>query len=116
MADCFIVPGQEYEIQTIGVGDGPGNEADYSPALPLPTARYGDTQGPQPATPPDGVVNIVDAVGGIEAFQAFPNGSAVQYEMGIEVPDVMIHIIDIVYILEAFQGYDYPFPAPEDCP
>jgi hypothetical protein len=118
VGDCFIIPGEEYEIQILGVECDPEDENSYSQALTLPTARFADAVGYPAATPPNDVVNILEATFALDAFRGLgQTTSLLHYDIEPEVPDLTINITDAVEFLRGFHHYArYRFTDPQDCP
>lgn len=65
--------------------------------------------------PPDGSVDIIDAVAGVDRFRNLPYAPPMEAcDLQPEVPDGNLDIIEVSYILDAFRGQHYPFSDP--CP
>ncbi len=126
---CFIVPGEEYEIQAILEGDDPANEANYTPALTLPTAGFGDAvstltpPGPDAfAYPPQGpLVDVTDMTAVVEGFTNM-NWTSKMYCDLVGLPDdpsnnnVVVDVSDMTAVVDAYGGAAYPGMPPQDCP
>jgi len=126
---CFIVPGEEYEIQALALACDPADEGSYSPGLVLPTAIYGDAistltpPGPNAfAYPPQGpLVDVMDMTAVVEGF-ANTNWTSKLYCDLIGLIDdpsfsnVVIDVSDMTSVVNAFGGGDYPGMTPDQCP
>ncbi len=82
------------------------------------TGLWGDVVGPFAYgqwAPPDGSVDIIDAVAGVDRFRNLPYAPPMEAcDLQPEVPDGNLDIIEVSYILDAFRGQPYPFSEP--CP
>lgn len=121
IADCEVAPDSIYAIQAIAEGQDIGNEAAYSAALTLPTASWGDTNGPRVAglwTPPEGVGNFDDIFALVFAFQNTPEAPPQSWaDIDGEVPNGVVNNADVLFaIVGGLQGNPYPFAAPQSCP
>jgi hypothetical protein len=126
---CFIVPGEDYEIQALALVCDPADEGSYSPALVLPTAIYGDAistltpPGPDAfAYPPQGpLVDVMDMTAVVEGF-ANTNWTSKLYCDLIGLIDdpsfnnVVIDVSDMTAVVDAFGGGTYPGMPPGLCP
>lgn len=117
-----IVPGGSYRVQVIGATC-PDllAEGSYSPPLELTAARWGDTVrdlSETPPPPPEGSVNIDDALGILARFSGV-SGAIVKARADLEprCPDLLINVSDVLASLAGFVGLDYPFAptAPNAC-
>ncbi len=107
-----IVPEAEYAIQAIEEGCNEAIESSYSLALPVTTSIWGDVCAaiptPPPYGPPDGKINIGDAIAVLNKFQSQPNAPAkVRCDLEPRIPDRKINISDVTMVLEAFGGEPY---------
>ena len=118
---CEVVPGATYSIQAINCAGDPGNEAEYSTALPVTTSSWGNICGPWDVdhwSPPDTTVDVtVDVTACLDKFKN-AQGAPIKARADIEpgVPDWQINISDVAILLDAFAGDPYPFPGPGVCP
>lgn len=117
----LIVPGGLYEIQTINTGCAVAEEGNYSTPLPLVTSRFGDLVkdcSTYPCGPPNGLVEITDALGVLFKFQNLGTAPLkVRCDLSPAIPDGVIAIDDAIRVLQAFVSAPYPFPPPPDpCP
>jgi hypothetical protein len=126
---CFIVPGEEYEIQALLEGCDPADEANYSESLSLPTSVFGDTvltltpPGPGAfAYPPQGpLVDVTDMTGVVAGFTN-ENWSSKLYCDLIGLADdpsnnnVVVDVSDMTAVVNAFGGSVYPGMSPDSCP
>ena len=80
--------------------------------------EWGDTVGSLVDgawTPPDGTVEILDALAVMERFVNAPGAPPLEWcDLYPEMPDGSIDIIDVLSVLDAFSGLPYPFEAPCD--
>ncbi|MCH7591558.1 MAG: hypothetical protein IH989_02100 [Planctomycetes bacterium] len=117
-----IVPGGSYRVQVIGATC-PDllAEGSYSPPLELTAARWGDTVrdlSATPPAPPEGSVNIDDALGILARFSGVA-GAIIKARADLEprCPDLLINVSDVLASLAGFVGLPYPFEptAPGAC-
>jgi murein tripeptide amidase MpaA len=82
------------------------------------TGLWGDIVGPFAFgqwAPPDGSVDIIDAVAGVDRFRNLPYAPPMEVcDLQPEIPDGNLDILEVSYILDAFRGLPYPFSGP--CP
>ena len=109
-----IVPGGTYVIQLID-SSCPDlfNEGSFSPALELPTTKWGDTVTDLsliPPAPAEGALNISDALAILGRFSGVST-SIVKARADLEprCADFVINIADVLSSLRGFQGLGYPF-------
>ncbi len=116
-----IVPGGTYAIQSVLHGCELTNEGNYSSALTMTQAKWGDlcSDGPGGACTgaADGNPEVIqDVLGLINKFQ---NINALQKSRADLVPsevDLKVTIIgDALFALDAFQGFAYPFTPGDPC-
>ena len=121
-----IVPGGTYSIQVLDETCLPSLESRFSEPLDVATAIYGDTVldlSESPPLPPDGAVNVVDALAVLEAFGSVP-GAIVKARADLEPAclDLKINVTDVLSSLAGFSGLSYPFtpsaadPCDSTCP
>ena len=115
-----IVPRGTYRVEAIDVQSSI-DEGDFSTSLTLTTAAWGDTIADfstDPPGPPEGIVNIVDALAVISRFGSVP-GSIIKARADLEPSclDLLINITDVVSSVTGFQGLSYPFEPsdPDPC-
>ncbi len=126
---CFIVPGEEYRIQTIAEGCDIGSEANYSGVLTLPTAIFGDAVStltpPGPgafAYPPDGPLVSVMDMNTIVAGFGSTNWTSKLYCDLVGLSDDPsnnnqgVDVADMTAVVNAFGGQPYPGMPPQSCP
>lgn len=105
-----IIPETAYDIQAEFVG------GSTSATVRATTARWGDTVGVFSRgewTPPNGSVDITDAVAALNRFRALPLAPPLEWcDLEPQIPDGAINITDVVHILNAFVGLPYPFAGP----
>ena len=90
-----------------------GVATNFSAALPMTTAVWGDTVldlGNTPPLPPEGAVNVVDALGVLGRFSSAP-GAIVKARADLEPAcvDLKINVTDVLSSLSGFVGLPYPF-------
>jgi Zn-dependent metalloprotease len=126
---CFIVPGEEYEIQVLAQGSDPGNEGNYTAALTLPTAIFGDAistltpPGPDAfAYPPQGpLVDVMDMTAVVEGFSNANWTSKLYCDLIGLIDDpsnnnIVVDVSDMTVVVDAFGGGVYPGMTPDHCP
>ncbi|MGB0716735.1 MAG: hypothetical protein ACPGXK_12705 [Phycisphaerae bacterium] len=120
VADCEIVPGRRYVVQTIWEALDMGDESNYSSPLILPTvSHYGDAVGGDtPSLPPDGNANFVDILAAVGGFRREGVTLDTWLELDwLSVPALSISFVDVQQFVIAFQnGGAYPGTDPLDCP
>ena len=120
-----LTPDTVYTVQ--GDCGSPGTPS-LSDVTIVTTPIFGDTVGRfDPAlwewTPPDGVVNIIDAVAGLDSFRHLDTAPPL-YRVDVDgrvgcFPDQVIDIVsDVAVIFDAFRGFPYTGATrcPEPCP
>ena len=115
-----VIPLGAYAIQVINEACGAGSEINFSPALTITNARWGDTVldlSQSPSLPPEGAVNIVDALAVLARFSSAP-GAIVKARADLEPTtlDLKINIADVLASLAGFQGLNYPFTPTATAP
>ncbi len=110
-----IVPGGDYRVDVIDQACNEGVATSFSAALPMSTAIHGDTVrnlAETPPLPPEGAVNVVDALGVLGAFASAP-GAIIKARADLEPAclDLMINVTDVLASLAGFVGLNYPFTA-----
>jgi len=118
---CFISPVADYEIRASADGGqtfAPSTLTVSTIYQPGGGKWWGDTVGHFNGffwTPPQGIVNIDDAVAGIKSFQQLsnaPHKSVTDVEP--QVTNQICNISDVYTIILAFQGKPYPYGCPKD--
>ena len=111
VSDDEIVPDTVYEV-TAECG------TYASPTGAGQTSLWGDIVGPFEGgvwTAPDGIIDIVDMLAVVEAFEGQPTAPPMELvDLYPCVPDNLIDIMDIVQVVDAFGGDPYPCAVP--CP
>ena len=109
-----IVPDGSYKVAVIDQSCDAAVETNFSEALPMTTATWGDTVldlSQTPPLPPNGPpVDIVDALGVLGRFSSVP-GSIIKARADLEPAclDLKINVTDVLSSLSGFVGLDYPF-------
>ncbi|MCH7591510.1 MAG: hypothetical protein IH989_01850 [Planctomycetes bacterium] len=108
-----IVPGGIYRVDAIDAICDPGDPASFSATIGQTTAIWGDTLldlSSVPPAPPEGVVNIVDALGVLGRFSSAP-GAIIKVRADLEPAcvDLKINVTDVLASLAGFMGLPYPF-------
>lgn len=116
----FVVPGGSFDVCAISEGCDLGTESSFSAPLSLSTAVYGDTVtdlGQVPPGPPDGSVNVVDALAVLGRFGSV-TGSISKARADLEPGclDLKINVSDVLASLSGFSGLSYPFPPTSQDP
>ena len=121
-----IVPSGTYRVDAIDQICDPGDPASFSATIGHTTPRWGDTLldlSADPPAPPEGTVNLVDALGVLEGFSSVP-GAIIKARADLEPAcvDFRINISDVLASLAGFAGVRYPFaptaadPCDSTCP
>lgn len=120
LGDCEIVPVATYELSATP------DEVSFGPPIVLNTIarpglkKWGDVVGSFDGTkwsPPQGTVNIDDAVAAIKKFQGEPTAAPMIWiDVVGEAPNFVANFEDVLFLIKAFQGDDYPFSDPSLCP
>ncbi len=104
-----IIPDGTYHVEVVDAEF----SSIFSDPLEMTTAKWGDTVetcSTVACTPPDGSVDIVDALAILRAF-AFVPGSIILPRADLEPAcvDFQINISDVLHSLRGFTGQAYPF-------
>ena len=121
-----VVPDASYRVDVINEACNIGVSSSYSEALPMTTAIWGDTVlnlGDTPPLPPEGAVNVNDALAVLGRFSSAP-GSIAKARADLEPAclDLLINVSDVLSSLAGFVGLNYPFaptaadPCDSACP
>ena len=116
-----IAPGGSYSVQSILAGCGITAAANYSIALPLPTAVWGDVVSNVqecPRGPANGTISVVaDVVSLINKFANLPCApSKSRADLEPRLTDLKVGISDVLRSIGAFRGESYPFtPSATPC-
>lgn len=107
-----VVPGAAYTVQVIEEHCNPADENDYSLAVILETAVFGDvlTSCNQiPCTPTGDGAHIIDVLGVLQRFGTQPGApSKTRTEWEPSLLDLSPAITDVLYGVLGFQGVRYP--------
>lgn len=119
--DETIIPNGSYDLQTVNDGCGTSTASNFSTSLSLNQARFGDTLTDFSMTsngPPDGTVNMVDAVGILDKFRGLPSAiSKVRADIMPAIPDRIITMFDVAASIDGFRSLPYSFaPSGVICP
>ncbi len=111
-----IVPGAVYAIQAVYEACDAKVEENYSDALILTTARWGDVVAPfnppDPRTQPD----FLDVAGIVDSFRdALGSPELSRADLEPADPNQSVNFSDISSAVDAFKGSMYPFPTPCPC-
>jgi hypothetical protein len=113
-----IVPDGIYDVEVFDAAAPPNLVRSST----LVTARSGDAVGRFDGTwrfwtPPDGTVNITDAVAMLEAFISLPGAPhKTRVDVWPTIPDFRVNIVDVVLVIDAFRGIPFPFgPGSSPC-
>ena len=117
---CLISPVETYEVTATS-----NNGSTFLAALVMQTIDqpggghwWGDTVGGFDGTewsPPQGIVNIVDALAVIKTFQhavGAPHLSVSDIEP--QFINRVVNLNDVLFVILAFKGNPYPFGSPSD--
>ena len=121
-----IVPGGTYQVDVIDETCDASVATSFSEPLLMTTAIWGDTVldlSQTPPLPPEGAVNIVDALGVLGRFSSVP-GAIIKARADLEPAclDLKINVTDVLASLAGFVGLDYSFttsavdPCASTCP
>lgn len=122
VAGSEVVPSSLYEVQSIPIGLDIGSEANYSAAVVIETARWGDVVAPY--NPPDTSIqpDAGDLAAMLRKFRSLP-GSILKprslMRSGLsDLPNLKVDVNfdQIAAVVDAFRGSPYPFAAPSPCP
>ncbi len=112
-----IVPSAMYDVQAVACDT--GIEANFSPALTVMTAKWGDIvdpfNPPSPTTQPD----FGDISALVDKFRSDPSApikARAQLQPNIPNPSSSIDFSDISNGVDAFRGVAYPYAGPASCP
>ena len=112
-----IVPGSDYELQTIFEFCNINNELGYSNALTVSTGTWGDIIAPFEG---EGVAqpNIADVLSLVDKWlgNLEPLKTRSQLQPNIPNPSQRVSIADILKGVDAWLGTPYPFAGPTACP
>ena len=119
---CDITPVAEFELRASFDGGGSFEPPVALRTTPQPSQGkwWGDTVGSfdpdtQQWTPPQGIVNIDDAVGVLKTWQEAPGAPEVpRSDVDPQEPNRLVNINDAFAILQAFTGDFYPHGCPDD--
>ena len=85
----------------------------FSDPLEITTARWGDTVetcSTVGCTPPDGFVDLVDALAILRAFASAPGSiSLPRADLEPACVDFKINVSDVLHSIRSFTGLSYPF-------
>lgn len=120
LADCEVVPAEQYDIQAIAASCDIGDEGLYSSSLILPTVTtWGDVHGAVAggvSTPANGNANLTDANAIVKGFQDLGSAPNSWLDIHPQEPNDVVNLVDAQNSVKAFQGIPYPFSDPESCP
>ena len=115
VADLDVVPGATYAVEATMDG-----VAFLDPAYLDTVPVKGDIVGVFENgdwTPPNGTVDVLDFVAGLERFSGLPTAPPMSWcDTYPDLPDGVLDILDVVFVIDSFQGAPYPFGAPGSCP
>jgi Subtilase family len=116
-----VVPSSNYEVAQILEGCDVADEVNYTVALPIRTARWGDVAldyhdplQPGPATQP----NISDVVGIVDALKDVSGRVSVPVaQLNGESPDPAagLNVFDVTLAVDAIKLSPFPFAGPVPC-
>lgn len=113
-----IIPNASYAVQAIFDDCDLSRGCDYSPALSVETARWGDVAAPyfDPESPTS-QPNFGDITAIVSKFKDDPGAiRKVFADLSPNSPDAVVNFKDISDDVEAFKGNAYPYPGPSACP
>lgn len=109
-----VIPGESYTVDVLSYD---GSQLFTST---MTTARWGDTTGSFNGTawnPPDGTVNITDAVAVLDGFRNLSRAPDLTWiDLFPQTPNGSIDITDAAMVIAAFTGRPYPFDTLDPCP
>lgn len=116
-----VTPSSQYDVQAIADGCEVSDEADYSAALVIGTARWGDVaspfQGPSPA--PLTQPNVIDVGSQVDKLKGIA-GAIIKPHAQLQAADVNptgnISIVDVGLTVDALKGFPYPYGIVQTCP
>jgi len=113
-----VVPGSSYEVQSIHqiCAGGTADETNFTVALPIDTAKWGDLQAPfGGASQP----NFGDVSALVDSFRGLPTAlrkARSQLQPNTPNPAGAISFQDISLDVDAFSTFVYPMVGPANCP
>ncbi|MEK6799298.1 MAG: serine protease [Planctomycetota bacterium] len=116
-----ILPSSLYLVDAIEEACDVANPANFSPALAVVTARWGDVafpwQQPSPAllTEPN-VRDVTAAVDRIKQLIGSIPKYAGQLQPHVVNPVANMNVLDLASVVDAVKSSGYPFPGPFGCP
>ncbi len=125
VGDCGIAPDQTYIVQALDISGDPGNEADYSAGLTVPTVLeptpkfWADCVGSFVGSwgPPNGIVNMNDVQATLQRFSGSPSAPPLVWvDVDGQTPNAIVNMTDVQRVVGGFKGDPYPFVAPSACP
>ena len=113
-----VVPGSTYEVQLLheACSDVPGVESNYTTALGIATAKWGDVLAPFGGGAQPDFSDISSIVEAFQGSSGAPSKSSAQLQPSTPDPALNISFVDISIDVDAFQGEPYPFAGPGTCP
>jgi hypothetical protein len=112
-----IIPSSTYSVQLIAEGCMVSNEASYSPALEIKTARHGDIApefSPSPGQP--NAIDIASSVNKFKNLGGAPPKIIAQIQPNFPDPNGDLGALDIAAVVDNVKNLAYPFSGPCACP
>jgi len=115
-----VMPSSIYHVQAIDSDcDIHGGGGNYSAALPLATARWGDLElpfNPPSTTNQPDALDITSLVNKFKSAMGAPTKAYAQMQPAILQPNAAINALDVVSAVDAFKKRAYPYSGIEACP
>ncbi len=116
-----IAPSSTIDVENVGASCMTIEDTclDYSPALRIDSARWGDVADafnpPSPTTQPDGL-DVSAMVSKFKNLVGAPSKIQTQLQPNLVELNADLSALDISLCVDAFKGMAYPYPGPCPCP
>lgn len=116
-----VAPSSRYDVQAIADGCDVGDEADYSTALTISTARWGDVAAPfqEPSPAGLGQPNVIDIGSQVDKLKDIA-AAIIKPHAQLQAADVdpagNVTIIEVGFTVDAVKGFAYPYGIVQTCP
>jgi hypothetical protein len=114
-----IVPSSVYDLQVVAQGCDTSVESNFSEAITVPTARWGDIVEPFQAPSPAALTqpNIQDVAAVVDKFKGVASAPIkARSDLAPDDPDGIVNILDVAAAVDAFKNFAYPYSGPTVCP
>lgn len=115
-----IVPSSIYDVDAIDEGCDTAMAENFSTALEITTARWGDVAGEfqDPMAPTSDQPNVVDIgtmVDRLKDLPAAPIRPLMQLQVSATLPGLGVSVIEVGHVVDAVKGLAFPYPGPTVC-